>query len=109
MSETRPYADEVFRSALPEVLSAADVGRALGVKPRAARGWLAARRIPARKIAGRWWVEREVLLAAIRGDLTNCADCCRPVPPPAGRDDLATCMDCTQRLLLARHANRGDA
>ena len=75
-----PHDETVFRAALPQVLDTADLSRLLRRCPTAVRRLLRAGELPARKVAGRWLVERECLLEAIRPEFVECADCARQLP-----------------------------
>jgi hypothetical protein len=86
---------------LPDVLLAADVAAALGIADRTALGLLRNRLIPGRKLAGRWVVEREVFLHAVRPEFRNCADCNRLVSV-ADEFDAPMCAECRRRLRQAR-------
>lgn len=51
---------------LPEILTVRDVAQALQLSLRAARGHIAAGRIPGRRVGRKWVVTRSALLEAVR-------------------------------------------
>jgi len=86
---------------LPDVLWLDDVAAALGLSRDTASRLIRERRIPGRKLAGRWFVERQVFLEAIRPEFVPCSDCTRLVPVTES-DAPPICAACDERLRVAK-------
>lgn len=107
-TSSEPAADLERRLVLPDLVLVADLAAALGVTVGTARGLMARGVVPARKLAGRWVVEREALVHALRPVLVACADCAREVPLDASRrvGRANVCRGCAESLRRAARGSR---
>ncbi len=99
----RRAADAARAAVLPDVLRTEDVAVAMRLAPATVLRLLRERVIPGRKIGGRWFVEREVFLDAIRPAFGSCIDCTRVVAL-LDADETPMCRACAAALERARAA-----
>lgn len=64
-AKPHPFAADVRRALLPELMDVAALAAAINRSERTAREWCADGTIPARRVRGRWMVRRDDLLAAL--------------------------------------------
>ena len=95
----------VILTDLPEVMTVDELAVIIRRSSRTTRQLLASGTLPGLKVAGRWLVEREMLLEALRPRLIQCADCLADVVEHAAGqtpDGLPVCAACASRHAAAR-------